>query len=50
MAYNKSTKSWYDNRLYTLYINRLQFTSEASGQENYYLDQPVKVFLMKFKE
>lgn len=48
-AYNSSTKSWYDNRLYALLVNRLQFTSETAGQERYYLNQPVKIFLMKFK-
>lgn len=49
MAYNEVTKSWYDNRLYALLINRLQFTAESAGQERYYLNQPVKIFLMKFR-
>ena len=49
MAYNSVTKSWYDNRLYALLVNRLQFTAEAAGQESYYINQPVKVFLIKFK-
>lgn len=49
MAYNEATKSWYDNRLYALLINRLQFTAESAGQERYYLNQPVKIFLMKFR-